>query len=511
MKSFRITQNFRSRLNTLPKCMKRLKIGIVGAGIAGLVAAYELMKMGHEVKIFESADRIGGRIYTHRFANGLHAELGAMRIPGEHDATLHYVEEFGLKKRRFVNHNEMAFYFIKGLKARIKNGQKIANTFDLSPNEQGVQPNDILLKLMEDAFQQIPDKQRSELYSSARISSDLVKGYELRSFLQQALDSNSTESLSQAAFDLVTSTTGLSQYQHASFLEVLIDYFGLFENEQWELEGGMESLSNALVEEIGVESIFTNHLVGKVRINNAENEVILHFTDTISKKNFCGSFDYVICTTPAPATSRINFSPKLSPEKSAALRNVNYASSSKTIFRVNKRIWELNDGIAGGGSFTDELMQQCWYPNDNAIKNLGAESFRPRDLSVSKAESTLTASYTWGRNARHMASLNDEQKLEEILRTLEKIHPGIGKTILEVKHHSWDHTEGIGGGAFAYFSPGDHSRYMDLMQASFPSQEPKVFFAGEHLDVVHAWIQGAVQSSVKAIYQMLSEQLKKEL
>lgn len=48
------------------------------------------------------------------------------------------------------------------------------------------------------------------------------------------------------------------------------------------------------------------------------------------------------------------------------------------------------------------------------------------------------------------------------------------------------------------------------MQSSYPNDEPKVFFAGEHLDVVHACIQGAIKSSIKAIHQLLSEQLRRE-
>lgn len=511
MNNFRIKQNYKNSLRSLPNCKKRLRVGIIGAGIAGLVAGFELKKLGHNVKLYEVNNRIGGRIYTHEFGGNYKAELGAMRIPSEHDATLHYVEEFGLKKRKFINHNGNAFYYVKGLKTRINAWQNIANVFDLSPHEQGVEPNQLLRNFMNHAYEQISQKQQSELYSSAKISTDIVKRYEFHSFLQEALNSKSIDSFSQSAFDFVSAISGLSQYQHASFLEVLIDYFGLFNSEQWELEQGMESLTLALAEQVGHENIYINHKVSKIRINRIENEVMLHFTDRKNNNPLCDSFDFVICTVPAPATSRIEFSPKLSSSKSNALRKVSYASSSKTVFLVKERIWELKDGIAGGGSFTDELMQQCWYPSDNGIKDIKAESYKPRNLSLSRSKSVFTASYTWGSNARHIASLKDDEKLEVILKTLEKIHPGISKLILDVKHHSWDEQEGIGGGAFAYFAPGDHSRYMDLMQSPYPNEEPKVFFAGEHLDVVHAWIQGAIQSSVKAIHQLLSEQLKKEL
>ena len=74
------------------------KIIIIGAGIAGLSAGYELMQRGHEVTILEARNRPGGRIHTLRepFADGLYAEAGAARIPDNHDLTLKYVKLFGL-------------------------------------------------------------------------------------------------------------------------------------------------------------------------------------------------------------------------------------------------------------------------------------------------------------------------------------------------------------------------------------------------------------------------------
>ena len=71
---------------------------IVGAGMAGLVAAYELKKVGHRVTVLEARDRIGGRVLTVRspFSDGHHAEAGAARIPPDHNLTLGYADHFGL-------------------------------------------------------------------------------------------------------------------------------------------------------------------------------------------------------------------------------------------------------------------------------------------------------------------------------------------------------------------------------------------------------------------------------
>ena len=74
------------------------KIVIIGAGMAGLVAGYELTQLGHDVTILEARTRPGGRVQTLRepFSDGQYAEAGAARIPDNHDLTLKYVKLFGV-------------------------------------------------------------------------------------------------------------------------------------------------------------------------------------------------------------------------------------------------------------------------------------------------------------------------------------------------------------------------------------------------------------------------------
>ena len=80
-------------VNPAPK-----KILIIGAGMAGLVAGYELSQLGHDITILEAQTRAGGRVHTLRepFSDGLYAEAGAARIPDNHDLTLKYVKLFGV-------------------------------------------------------------------------------------------------------------------------------------------------------------------------------------------------------------------------------------------------------------------------------------------------------------------------------------------------------------------------------------------------------------------------------
>ena len=90
-----------------PVSGKRKRVVIVGAGMAGLTAADELLRAGHDPLILEAQQRVGGRVYTLRepFAPGLYAEAGAMRIPRAHKLTLAYVEKFGLETIDFTMNN----------------------------------------------------------------------------------------------------------------------------------------------------------------------------------------------------------------------------------------------------------------------------------------------------------------------------------------------------------------------------------------------------------------------
>src|SRR5437868_4908957 len=92
------------------------KIIIIGAGMGGVSAGYELTQLGHDVTILEARTRPGGRVQTLRepFSDGLYAEAGAARIPDNHDLTLKYVKEFALQLEPFYPARLNAVRFDRG-------------------------------------------------------------------------------------------------------------------------------------------------------------------------------------------------------------------------------------------------------------------------------------------------------------------------------------------------------------------------------------------------------------
>src|ERR1700676_1323757 len=122
----------------------QVHVVIVGAGLAGLCAAYELERRGHRVTLLEAdARHVGGRTRTMRFADGLYGEFGAMRIPTRHEITRRYVHELGLPLRKFVLSNPQAYYFLRGERQRIADAAKLNRLYALREDERAKTPDDL--------------------------------------------------------------------------------------------------------------------------------------------------------------------------------------------------------------------------------------------------------------------------------------------------------------------------------------------------------------------------------
>ncbi|MBF6464085.1 FAD-dependent oxidoreductase [Nocardia beijingensis] len=470
------------------------RVAVIGAGASGLAAAYELQRHGLDVTVYERTARPGGRVRTWRFWDGTHGELGAMRIPGNHHCTLHYVDEFGLATRTFVNANPDAYYLLRGRRVRRSRVEEALPAYQLHEAER-TDPLLVLERLLRDAWHGLGAQRRKALLAGD------VADPELDRLAATSLWQFTRQRLSPDAWDLIGHASGLLHYEHASLLEVLVDYFGLFNVDQLELVDGTDALIRGFTDALRPGSLRLASRITELRVTGDG----VRLGGERHGAAFTDEADFVICAVPAPGLDQIDISPALPAPQRQAIRGISYASSTKTLVHVRDRHWEHVDGIFGGGSFTDLPIQQVWYPSDNARLAPGATRWTAADPERSHAPAVLTAAYLWENNARRFAALPENDRTRIVLASLEQLHPGLTAAVDDVVHWTWDEQVGIGGGAFAYLAPGQHARYLAEIGAPHPHPAPRVFFAGEHLSVAHAWIQGALQSALASVRHLLDQ------
>jgi len=468
-----------------PNPRRRVHVVIVGAGLAGLVCALELEKRGHRATILEAdARHIGGRVRTLRFEGGLHGEAGAMRIPTRHDITRKYVAELGVPLRKFVYTNPDAYLFVRGRRERAKDAARLAALFRLRDDERGMSLDDLWTRGLTDTLKALPEDARRDLVADAP-TSERFRAIDQQSLQQMCVAAG----LSDEAIDYMMVTSGSESLLPFAATESLREEL----LEVWsqgfdEIVGGTDQLSRAFVARLQSKPILGAPVV-RITQDIERGRATAWYREGQTMKRVDG--DFVLCTVPCPVLSRIAVEPDLSPAKWRAIRELSYDSSTKVLAVAQRRFWETDDGIFGGGTFTDLPIVSTYYPSDNA---------EAKDPRVSRGPGVLLASYSWGQPARRLAALRHRERAGEVLRHLARIHPQLSDTnlIAHTASWSWDQHP-CSAGAFTLFYPGQHSE----LHARIVAPEGLIHFAGEHASLAHSWMQGALDSGLRATAAML--------
>jgi monoamine oxidase len=442
----------------------RKRVVVLGAGIAGLVAAYELKQQGHDIVVLEAQNRVGGRILTCRdFAPGLYAEFGAMRIPRSHDLTLRYCGKFNLPMRPFVMGNPNGLVYVGGQRMTLAEAQRSPDRlpFELEPHERGKTADQLWAHAIAD-IKALLDRDGAAAWDQIRAQFDCFSLYE---FLKQ-------RKFSKGAIEYYAVMNFVEADMNNAVMEVLReDLEGAYVDMQT-IDGGMDQLPKAFYDQLQPEVRFG----AEVRqIDQSDDGVTVHFKTEAGRFNVTG--DYCICTLPFPCLRTIELGRPFSQGKMRAIRQLNYHASTKILFQVRRRFWEQEDGIVGGATVTDLPIRRMNYPPANPATERGV----------------LLASYTWGQDALQWGAMDPETRLEEALDDVSRIHPRIREEYEVGTSYAW-YADRWARGAFALFAPDQQT---DL-QASIVRPEGRVHFAGEHCSLYHAWIQGALESGIRA-------------
>jgi monoamine oxidase len=444
---------------------KPRKVVIVGAGVAGLVAGYELLQAGHEPLILEAQQRVGGRILTLRepFSHGLYAEAGAMRIPRVHRLTMAYVEKFGLPVRDFVMGNPRAWSYIGGVKRRRAEIDASPDLmgFETAPHEQGKTS----AQLWEDAIRPLVKMIERDGDGAWDEIAAKYDEYSVREFLELA-------GWSEGAIEMFGLLENQEAMMNTSFLECFREEAGRYYTNMVEIEGGMENLPLAFLPALRPYIRFGARMTA---LDQTPDSAIVHYETAAGRFQETG--DYAIVTAPFPVLRHVEVLKPFTRAKQRAIRQLHYDASAKIFLQTRDRFWETEDGIVGGGTVTDLPIRNLYYTS------YGRETGR----------GILLASYTWSEDAQRWGSLSPENRIVQALEDVEQIHPQIRGSFEAGASKMW-HDDEFAGGAFALFDPGQQT----LLYDEIVRPEGRIHFAGEHASLYHAWIQGAIESGLRA-------------
>ncbi|MGV3661232.1 MAG: FAD-dependent oxidoreductase [Prosthecobacter sp.] len=477
-----------AQLDEAAKPGRKLKIVIAGAGLAGLCAAYELEKRGHECVILEAdGSHIGGRVRTLRLQDGLYGEAGAMRVPEGHQITRHYLKELGVGLRPFVYTNHNAWCYLRGHKARLKDLDTLKPHFALTDREKKMSLAEIWNASVVSRLEKLSKAEKADLLA-VRLSTPAVQALDKLS-LRQLLEA---DGFSDEAIELAAVVWGQEALLDSAATEHIREEMENVWNLKFdEIVGGTDRFATAFVEKLKTKPRLGCEIIRLEMGGSGKPAAAVFRNRTNNGAEEREEGDFLICTLPCPVLGRIE-TPGFSGAKQRSVRQLVYDSSTKVLAVTKRRFWETDDGIYGGGTFTDLPTATTYYPANNA---------EAKDPAVSARPSVFLASYSWGQQARRLGNLEPTAQREVVLEHLSKVHPQLKEEGMVTRtigwawdRHPWS------GGAFAWFNPGQHT----ALHRHLLEPEGRIHFAGEHASLTHTWMQGALESALRAVKEVVA-------
>ena len=493
-------------LGHIPAEKHGTKIAIIGAGIAGITAAYELMKLGLHPVIYE-ADRIGGRLRSEPFrdGDGAFAELGAMRFPPSAKTLFHYIDKLGLKTTPFPNPLTEAAHStlieLGGQEYYARRASDLPIIFHEVQNawQEALDKGANFAALQAAILARSPSAIKSIWNPLVeRLDEESFYGFIARTPLFKRLGFRHREIFGQVGFG----TGGWDTDFPNSILEILRVVATGAEDDHQSIIGGAEQIPRKLWSHAPEKLVhwpagttlaaLHGHtpMPGVAKIAPADqNQIVI--TDRYGNTQ---TYTAAIITTQVWLLSaRIDCAESLfHHDLWMAMERSHYMQSSKTFVMTDRPFWRDQHPTTGRDlmsmTLSDRLTRGT-YLIDNGPSKRGV----------------ICLSYTWNDDALKWLALPLDERVRLMLHSLKQIYPN-----LNIAEHiigqpitvSWESDPNFMG-AFKANLPG-HYRYQrrlfsHFIQKNHAPHHRGIFLAGDDISWTAGWAEGAVTTALNAV------------
>jgi len=444
----------------LARAGRSKKVLVLGAGLAGLSAAWRLTEAGHDVTILEAQRRPGGRVLTLRepFSDGLYAEAGAGRIPETHALTLHYVKLFGLTLD--------PFYPTRGRQVACFGSRRVpfAKTSDLDAARlplaltekerrlgfAGFEEEYVVQPLRQLGNLEGPDWPPPRFAEIDRLSfEEYLRGH-----------GASPDAIAYLALG----------FERTSALDSLRDATHHHTRTLSKIRGGNDRLPAAFAAKLS-DRIRYGSPVTSIRRDASGIEVVVSRPGSQPERFRA---EYAVCSIPFTVLRRIPVEPPWPADKKRSIDGVSSGSVTRVEIQTRRRFWE--DRGENGFATVDRPLE-IWSPTWDQPGRRG-----------------ILQAYVYEDLARETCGLDEEGRLRFCMEAIERAHPGLSEEIEGGVAKCWDE-DPFARGAFTLFMPGQLSGGIARVMAR---PEGRVHFAGEHVSPYPGWMQGALYAGQRA-------------
>ncbi|NKX55154.1 flavin monoamine oxidase family protein [Arthrobacter mobilis] len=498
-------------LGSVPAHLHGTEVAVVGAGLSGLVTAYELMKLGLRPVLYE-AGRLGGRLRTDAFpsAPDVVADLGGMRFPVSGRALYHYIDLLGLDTQAFPNPLSEA---TPSTVIELEGRRHYAETSDQLPPffqevaeawrralEDGAQFTE-----MQEAIRDRDTRRIKELWNNLLPALDEQTFY---GFIAESKAFKDAGFAHREAFGQVGFGTGGWDTDFPnSILEILRVVYTNADDGHRRISGGAQRLPEALFTHspgqmahwpagTSLASLHQGAPRGAVaKIRRGPDGTVAVTERWGRERSYAAAV--VTCQSWLLSTG-IDTEEALFPAPMwTAIERSHYMQSSKTFVMVDRPFWKDKDPATGRDvlsmTLTDRINRATYLLDDGDDK-----------------PAVILLSYTWNDDALKWLALDAERRTELMLHSLSKIYPGVdiaSHIIGEPVTVSWEHDPHFMG-AFKANLPG-HYRYQQRLfthfkQDALPAHQRGIFLAGDDVSFTAGWAEGAVTTGLNAVWGVVN-------